>query len=436
MSDNVRKTFVIDTNVLIHRPDAILSFRDNDVIVPLWVLEELDRLKSSSDEKGRSARHAIRFMDEQSRKGDLSHGVKVGNGIVLKVAMTHIESAQGQLLQDKIDNKIILAAATLQKQGKNVFFVSKDINARVKAKALGIRAVDYETQKVNIEELYSGWRRIGISEEGLRDFRTHRKIEVQDKIAPNEFVVFSRGNSGSEYESADALGRNRDGMVRYLTMKPKPILGISPLNPEQVMAFNLLLDDSVPLVSLVGKAGTGKTLLAISAGLHKVIEEKQYDRVLVSRPVIPMGKDIGYLPGDKEAKLSHWMQPIFDNLDLIIGGKKEGIRSLEWLTTNKMLEIEALTYIRGRSLPRQFLIVDEAQNLTPHEIKTVVSRAGKETKVVLTGDPYQIDSPYLDTSSNGLSYLVESLKGQELFGHVTLEHSERSPLAELAAEKL
>ena len=432
MTDNIRKTFVIDTNVLIHRPDAILSFRDNDVIVPLWVLEELDKLKSSSDEKGRSARHAIRFLDEQSRKGDLSKGVKIGNGIILKVVMTSNKDLPTHLLQDKTDNKIIFAAAELHTQGKHVFFVSKDINARVKAKALGIRAVDYETQKVNVDELYPGWRRIAVSQEGLKEFKTHRKMVVQDKLAPNEFAVLSHGQ-----DNLGGVGKNKNGFLFLVPMKPRPIFGIKPLNEQQLMALNLLLDDSVSLVSLVGKAGTGKTLLAICAGLHKVIEDKQYDRVLVSRPVVPMGKDIGYLPGDKEAKLSNWMQPIFDNLDMIIGsGKKEGIRSVEWLTSNKLLEIEALTYIRGRSLPRQYLIVDEAQNLTPHEIKTVVSRAGRETKVVLTGDPYQIDSPYLDASSNGLTYLVECFKGQEIFGHVTLEHSERSPLAELAAELL
>ncbi|MBI9101029.1 MAG: PhoH family protein [Spirochaetales bacterium] len=437
MTDNIRKTFVIDTNVLIHRPDAILSFRDNDVIVPLWVLEELDKLKSSSDEKGRSARHAIRFMDEQSRKGDLSKGVKIANGIVLRVVMTEVNDASGQLLFNKIDNKIILAAAVLQKDGKNVFFVSKDINARVKAKALGIHAVDYETQKVNIDELYTGWRKITISNENLKEFKTHRKIEIQEKLTPNEFVVFSHGKDEKGNENIDGLGRIKKEQIALVSMNPRAVLGIKPLNEHQIMAMNLLLDDTIPLVTLVGKAGTGKTLLAICAGLFKVIEEKKYDKVLVSRPVVPMGKDIGYLPGDKDAKLANWMQPIFDNLDMIIGpGKKEGIRSLEWLTSNKMLEIEALTYIRGRSLPKQFLIVDEAQNLTPHEIKTIVSRAGKSTKVVLTGDPYQIDSPYLDASSNGLTYLVESFKGQALFGHVTLEHSERSVLAELAAELL
>ncbi len=437
MADNNRKTFVIDTNVLIHRPDAILSFRDNDVVVPLWVLEELDHLKSSRDEKGRNARHAIRFMDEQSRRGNLNKGVKVGNGTILRVVLTHSREIPTELRHDKMDNKIILAAQALQTAGKDVLFVSKDINARVKATALGIKAVDYEKQKVNIDELYSGWRKLAVSEETLSDFKIHRKMDIPDKLSPNEFVLLTRGKDESGDDIRDGIGRSRNGLVSLVSRKPRAVLGIKPLNDQQAMAFNLLLDDSISLVTLVGKAGTGKTLLAIAAGLLKVIEEKKYDRVLVSRPVIPMGKDIGYLPGDKDAKLSHWMQPVFDNLDMIIsGGKKDGIRSVDWLTNNKLLEIEALTYIRGRSLPRQFIIVDEAQNLSPHEIKTVVSRAGMNTKVVLTGDPYQIDSPYLDASSNGLTYLVESFKGQEFYGHITLEHSERSPLAEMAAELL
>jgi len=437
MSDDSRKVFVIDTNVLIHRPDAILSFRDSEVVVPLWVLEELDKLKTSSDEKGRSARHAIRFLDEQSRRGDLNKGVKVGSGTLLRVVMTHTSEIPLDLLQDKMDNRIILAAFALQNSGRDVFFVSKDINARVKATALGLRAVDYEKQKVNINELYPGWRKMTMDEESLREFKAHRKKEIPDRMLANEFALLVRNGQGPEVVEGLGRYRNSTGTLSLVSRTPKTLFGLRPLNDQQTMALNLLLDDSLPLVTLVGKAGTGKTLLAIAAGMHKVVEEKRYSRVLVSRPVVPMGKDIGYLPGDKDAKLSHWMQPIFDNLDLIISGnKKEGIKSVEWLTANKLLEIEALTYIRGRSLPRQFIIIDEAQNLSPHEIKTIVSRAGRDSKVILTGDPYQIDSPYLDASSNGLSYLVEAFKGQELFGHVTLEHSERSLLAELAAELL
>jgi PhoH-like ATPase len=215
------------------------------------------------------------------------------------------------------------------------------------------------------------------------------------------------------------------------------VAGVRPLNHQQRMALDLLLDPEVQLVSLVGKAGTGKTLLAIAAGLKLTMEDKAYSRVLVSRPVIPMGKDIGFLPGAKDEKLSHWMQPLFDNLEFILSVyKRQNIKNLDHLMNSKVIELEALSYIRGRSLPSQYIIIDEAQNLSPHEIKTIVSRAGEGSKVVLTGDPYQIDSPYLDSSSNGLSYLVEAFKSQNLAGHITLDRSERSTLAELAAELL
>jgi len=434
MSDTSVKTFVIDTNVFIHRPNAILSFKDNEVVVPLWVLEELDKLKSSSDERGRNARHAIRFLDELAHHGDLSQGVKMSNGSVCRVVLTTPRNIPAGIIQDKPDNKIIFTALALKEEGKQVFFVSKDINARVKATALGIKAVDYEKQKVNIHELYRGYREIQVSSDSLQTLKEKRRIGWTDTMLPNEFglIRFSNGQD-------PVIGRYRTEKkeLLYLPRRMASVYGIKPLNEHQRMALNLLLDDSVSLVTLVGKAGTGKTLMALASGLKKVLEEKKYDRVLVTRPVVPMGKDIGYLPGAKTEKLSNWMQPLFDNLEHLISVNKKGaVKSMEWLQSNNLIEIEALTYIRGRSLPRQFIIIDEAQNLSPHEIKTVVSRAGEATKMVLTGDPYQIDSPYLDSNSNGLSYLVEAFKGQGVFGHVLLEHTERSGLAEMAAELL
>ena len=432
--DERRKTFVIDTNVLIHKPDAITSFRDNEVVVPLWVLEELDKLKTYSDEKGRNARHAIRFLDELSRRGPLNRGVKMDNGSTLRVVMTTPEEIPADLREESADNKILLAALSLQKENHHVFFVSKDINARVKAAALGIKAVDYEKQKVDIRDLYSGYRLADASEETAEDLRLAGVIPWKEELHPNEYVLLNVSGS----DESIITRHNRDsGNLELLQDEGPPISGIDPLNKIQRIAFDLLLDDSIQLVTLVGKAGTGKTLLAIASGLHKVIEEGAYSRVLVTRPVVPFGKDIGYLPGAKEEKLSHWMQPLFDNLEFILSVyRREKLKTVDALLQSKMVEIEALTYIRGRSLPNQYIIIDEAQNLSPHEIKTIVSRAGEETKVVLTGDPYQIDSPYLDSNSNGLTYLVETFKNQGIFGHVALEKSERSPLAELAAELL
>ncbi len=432
------KSFVIDTNVLIHRPDAIMSFRDNEVIIPLWVLEELDKLKTYSDERGRNARHAIRFLDECSRNGDLSEGVKLDNGSILKVKLTHTENVPAGILQDKMDNKIILAAYEIKQAGGHVFFVSKDINARVKATALGIRAVDYEKQKINISKLYSGYGQIESSADTLRALEQDEEIPWHETLPPNFFFVMHSSTSANNPDE-ELLARfiAKRGILKLVDYKMPAIAGVRPLNHQQRMALDLLLDPDVQLVSLVGKAGTGKTLLAIAAGLKLTMEDKTYSRVLVSRPVIPMGKDIGFLPGAKDEKLSHWMQPLFDNLEYILSVyKRQNIKNLDHLMNSKVIELEALSYIRGRSLPSQYIIIDEAQNLSPHEIKTIVSRAGEGSKVVLTGDPYQIDSPYLDSSSNGLSYLVEAFKSQQLSGHITLERSERSTLAELAAELL
>ncbi|KGE71278.1 PhoH [Spirochaeta lutea] len=429
------KSFVIDTNVLIHRPDAILSFKENEVVIPLWVLEELDRLKTFSDEKGRNARHAIRFLDSASRSGRLSEGVKLENGTILRVVMSHGDSMPRGFLEDKTDNKIILAAYELQQQGRQVFFVSKDINARVKATALGIKAVDYEKQKVNFSKLYAGYSHLDVSEDTLRTLEEEGFIPWNDNPTPNFYFVLSTKNQPNDTFLA-RYHADRGGLV-YVDYKMPAVAGIRPLNDEQRIAFDLLMDDDIQLVSLVGKAGTGKTLLAMAAGLALTLERKNYTRVLVSRPVIPMGKDIGYLPGAKNEKLSHWMQPLFDNLEFILSVyHKQNIKSVDHLIQNRTIELEALSYIRGRSLPNQFIVIDEAQNLSPHEIKTIVSRAGEGSKVVLTGDPYQIDSPYLDANSNGLSYLAEAFKAQKIAGHVTLEKSERSALAELAAELL
>ncbi len=429
-----RKNFVIDTNVLIHRPDAIMSFRNNIVVLPMWVLEELDRLKTFSDERGRNARQAIRFLDGASRHGNLAEGVRIDNGSILKVVSTQPDDIPNDFLQDKPDNKIILTAWQIQKGGQPVFFVSKDINARLKATALGIKAVDYEKQTIDINTLYTGFSTVDTRPETYDQLVEEGEIDWPEELTPNHFLMLR-----DKDHSDEVIGRyNEDArLLRYVDYRMESVAGIRPLNGEQRIALELLLDPDVQLVSLVGKAGTGKTLLAIAAGLKQTIEEKQYKRVLVSRPVVPLGKDIGYLPGAKNEKLSHWMQPLFDNLEFIISVyHKQNFKQPEQLISSNVIELEALSYIRGRSLPSQYIVIDEAQNLSPHEVKTIVSRAGADAKVVLTGDPFQIDSPYLDANSNGLTYLVEAFKGQKVFGHVLMSRSERSHLAELAAELL
>ncbi len=441
MKEQPLKTFVIDTNVLIHRPDAILSFKDSEVVIPIWVLEELDKLKSEPEGRGRSARAAIRFLNEVSNHGNLQQGVKLESGGMLRVVLDFDRSVEDSLSSSKMDNKIILCAkylqsSSLERRNPDVFFVSKDINARIKATSIGIKAVDYEKHKVNIQYLYDGFRELHGDKQLMEALKADDQAPMPEMtVFPNQYLILR--------ESADAkafLLARCDVTNKRLVMVDtfhEPILGIRPLNPEQRIALDLLLNDDIKLVTLIGKAGTGKTLLSLAAGLKNTMEDKNYTRVLLSRPVIPMGKDIGYLPGAKNQKMSHWMQPLFDNLEYIIEvAHKQNLKSIDQVLNNKIIEIEALTYIRGRSLPKQYIIIDEAQNLSPHEVKTIVSRAGEGTKVVITGDPHQIDNPYLDAESNGLTCLVEAFRDVDIAGHVTLGRSERSRLAELASELL
>ncbi len=429
------KTFVIDTNVFIHRPEAVYSFRDSEIVIPLWVLEELDKLKSGPEERARNARHAIRIIDTVGKKGSLATGVSIPEiNSTLRIGMTYPDRADLDLDLARMDNKIILCALGLQKQGNYVFFVSKDINARVKATALGLHAVDYEKQKINIDTLYSGFEEVEVQPEVITQIEAEGNWSPEKEYYDNQYLQVHV--KGQKPFFLTRYSKSLGGAQRLPPGSPL-ITGIRPLNIRQQLAFDLLLNPEIQLVTLVGKAGTGKTLLAIAAGLSQVMEQKLYTRVLVSRPVIPMGKDIGYLPGSKDEKLANWMLPLFDNLDFLTGlGHSQNFKNADQLIKNKVIEIEALTFIRGRSLPKQYIIIDESQNLSPHEVKTIVSRAGRDSKVVLTGDPYQIDNPYLDAGSNGLSYLVEAFKGQSIYGHITLDKSERSPLAELAAEIL
>ncbi len=431
-----RKVFVIDTNVLIHNPESILSFKDNEIVIPLQVLEELDNLKTYADQRAKTARDAIRFLDSVSRRGDLHDGVKLDNGSILRVSLAQSEKGPKGFDTTKPDNRIILCAAAIKESGRQVFFVSKDINARVKATALGVKAVDYEKEKVDIATLYQGVSEVEVAQDLFAAFEATGSLPWKDRLRPNEFVVLKERGSARE---RIARCRPDEGVIEALHEDFGSVSGISPLNARQRVALELLLDDNLRLVTLVGKAGTGKTLLAIAAGLRKVFDEKVYAKMLVTRPVVPVGKDIGYLPGEKSAKMSNWMQPLFDNLEYIMSAHKrdkDKMKSVDQMIKDKQIEIEALSYIRGRSLPDEYIIIDEAQNLTPHEIKTIVSRAGEGTKVVLTGDPYQIDNMYLDANSNGLSYLVDAFKGQAIYGHVTLQKTERSELAELASTLL
>ena len=429
-------TYVLDTNVLLHDPHSIYRFGKNHVVIPIWVIEEVDRFKREVTEIGRNAREISRELDQLRQSGPLSGGVPLPSGGRLSVVIDKVEkNLPPSIREGSADNFIISVALYYKKRGDDVIFVTKDTNLRIKADALGIPAEDYETDKVQIDELYAGWRTLTLPKKLLDGLFSHKAVPCPDSCRPNElFLLVDEANP-----SHTALGRHHPSDNTIVALEEsKPLWGITPRNKEQRFALDLLLNDHIPLVTLVGKAGTGKTLLALAAGLHKVADQQAYQRLLVTRPVVPMGRDIGYLPGEMEEKLKPWMQPIFDNLELLLNlsYSNRGHDAYRELVDQRILQIEALTYIRGRSIPHQYMIVDEAQNLTPHEVKTIITRAGDKTKIILTGDPYQIDNPYIDTSSNGLTYVVEKFKDQKEAGHMTLTRGERSELAEVAANVL
>jgi len=438
----MKKVFVLDTNVFLHDPLAFLKFEDNDVVVPITVIEEIDTFKKDLSEIGRNARQISRLLDSYRKKAHLIDGVPLEGGGILKVVLFTEEvlrSLPPELQSDRGDNRILAVALKMKEECQcPVVFVTKDTNLRIKADVVGLVAADYESDKVSIDELYSGTAEVMVHKDEVDRFFGQGHLDLAGDFLPNQCITLAEDTNPSH----TGIGRYQASLRRVLPLTRGPkegLWGIHPRNREQQFAIDLLLNNDIQLVTLVGKAGTGKTLLAIAAGLHKAADAGDYNRLLVSRPIFPLGRDLGFLPGDVEEKLAPWMQPIFDNVELLLGmvderGKrKRGYRELQEMG---ILEIEPLTYIRGRSIPKQYMIVDEAQNLTPHEIKTIITRAGEGTKIILTGDPYQIDNPYVDSSSNGLTYAVEKFKGQEIAGHVTLTKGERSPLAELAANLL
>ncbi len=436
-----KKSFVLDTNVLLHDPGALTAFADNEVVLPFQVIEELDRFKKGSDEISQHARQAIRFLDRLRQAGRLAEGVPIEQtGGTLRVVMDDRRPVHPLLEGGTADDRIIGVAYRLHQEGTPTTFVSKDINARIKSDAVGLRTMDFEKSKVDFSQIYLGYRKETVDRPTIdRLEKDHQVAPPLDDLLPNEFLILT----DAEDESHRAVGRfdEKTGRLVALRYGANTYQNVSARNLQQQMAIELLMLDEVRMVTLMGPAGTGKTLLAIACGMQKVLGEKKYEKLLVSRPIIPFGQDIGYLPGAKEDKLYQWMQPIFDNLAYILRTKKSGgnggmDEKIEALLDAGSIELEALTYIRGRSIPDQFIIVDEAQNLTPREVKTVASRVGEDSKLILTGDPYQIDNPYLDSSSNGLSYAAERMKGLGLVGHVMLATSERSELASLAAQRL
>ncbi|AFS28222.1 PhoH family protein [Chlamydia psittaci] len=427
----MKKTMVIDTSVFIYDPEALSSFENTRIIIPFTVIEELEAFAKDRDESAKNASRAlsnIRLLLERS--GNHAEGISLPNGSELRIEVSSIAN----LANDEKRRKLLtLELLQVIAQREPMVFVTKSLGRRVRAEALGIEARDYENKRFSFRSLYRGYRELTVSPSDVENFYTHGYLDVPLDIAPapNEYFFISGG------ENYFALGRyhETEGRIVSLRALPDKIWGIKPLNNEQKCALDLLLRDDIKLVTLMGQAGSGKTVLALAAAMYQVFDKGNYNKLLVSRPIIPMGKDIGFLPGLKEEKLLHWMQPIYDNMEFLfsIGGMGDFSEVLQSLIEAKKLEMEALTYIRGRSLPKVFMIIDEAQNLTPHEIKTIISRAGKDTKIVLTGDPTQIDSLYFDENSNGLTYLVGKFHHLSLYGHMFLTRTERSKLAAAAA---
>ena len=449
----MKKNYVLDTNVLLYDPHAIFKFEDNDVIIPIFVIEEVDQFKREGTERGRNARTACRFLDElRDKGGSLAKGVPLDGGGSLRVAVPTSRPELASALDKTAQDQAILQTAIVEMKAdrsRPTVFVTMDTNLRIRADALGVATENYENQRVDVDKIDRGIVELDVDPSDVDQFFHEGQLTPPEGsgLFANTCVLLRDRKSPSH----TALGRYHGdrGLVLPLRVPASGVMGVRPKNKEQTFALELLLDNSIRLVTVLGKAGTGKTLLALAAGLRRTVDDEVYTRLLVSRPVIPLGRDVGYLPGDIEEKLNPWMQPIFDNLEFLFqSGNKDsakaekqpkqngGQRSFVDLLDRGILQVEPLTYIRGRSLPHQYLIVDEAQNLTPHEVKTIITRCGEGTKIVLTGDPFQIDNPYVDSTTNGLTVAAHRFKGQTLAAHVVLSKGERSDLAEIAANLL
>ncbi|WP_456687492.1 PhoH family protein [Aeribacillus sp. SP014] len=444
--ERLGKIYVLDTNVLLQDPNSIFSFDEHEVVIPAVVLEEVDSKKRYMDEVGRNARQVSKIIDQLREQGKLHEKIPLPNGGSLRIELNHrsFHDLQEIFVEKTNDNRILAVAKNLsleeqsKKDGKSVILVSKDALVRVKADAIGLHTEDFLSDRVvEIDHIYTGFLDLYISMENLNRFYEKNELLLSEitnhPFYPNQFILLkdALGGKSSAIGIVDKTGKR----LKKLVFQHDHVWGIQPRNVQQTMAFELLMRHDIQLVTLIGKAGTGKTLLALAAGLMQTEDMESFKKLLVARPIVPMGKDIGFLPGEKEEKLRPWMQPIWDNLEYLFNTKKAGELDAILAGMNS-IEVEALTYIRGRSIPEQFIIIDEAQNLTKHEVKTILTRVGEKSKIVLMGDPGQIDHPYLDEYNNGLTYVVEKFKDQAIAGHVKLLKGERSQLAQIAADLL
>ncbi len=436
------KNYVLDTNVLLHDPNALLNFQDNHVLVPIEVIEEVDKFKRETSDRGQNARTVSRRLDALRTQGSLSTGVPLPNGGQLRILFGQeitVGSRAAAVANGSVDSRILAHALALHDTDPRLrtVLVTKDINLRLKADAWGVPAEDYETDQINLQDLYTGHFEVTVTASQLAEFKLRGELPLPANSRlrhPNEYCTLHEEGPTKRAVLAkvDASGK------KLIPLQDcQNVWGIKPKNREQHFALDALLDERVKLVTLMGKAGTGKTLLALAAGLKRTVSDREFRRLMVARPTVSMGKELGFLPGSLDEKLSPWMQPIHDALELLGDlnmGRDHGRTSD--LLRNGTIVVEALSYIRGRSIAHQFMIVDEAQNLTPLEAKTILTRVGHGTKIILTGDPYQIDNPYVDVSSNGFNYVISRFRDQALAAHIELSRGERSELAELAANVL
>ena len=436
-----KKTYVLDTNVYLTDAYSINSFGSNDILIPFKVLEEVDKHKKRQDSVGLNARNTIRILDSLREKGSLKKGVRIGKG----KGIIYIKSCDTSLLPEELSvldpDNMIIGTVLYEKQNfpnKKIIVVSRDINMRIKCDSLDIQVQDYTVGQVVQDSslLYTGFSKHLADDEIVDQFYNGEDIFLEQeeiKLYPNQMVMLV--SNSNEKKTALARFINYNSPLKKIIDK-NDVWGVRSRNKEQKFALDLLLDPSVPVVTLVGKAGSGKTLCAIAAGLYQTVEdgeESTYRRLIVTRPIQPLGRDIGYLPGTMEEKMIPWLSPIKDNLEYLMGADK---KMLDLYINDGIIEIEALTYIRGRSISNAYIVIDECQQLTQHEIKTILTRVGENTKIVMTGDIEQIDNVYVDETSNGLTYVVEKFKEHELAGHIILTKGERSKVATLAAKIL
>ena len=437
-----KKTYVIDTSVFLSDANALYRFKNNDIVIPIKVLEEIDKHKKRQDSVGFNARLIIKHLDELRGKGSLHKGLRIGKGMgILRVAKASSDLPKD--LDFNVPDHQILSVAVheaLENEKRKVVVVSRDINMRVIADSLGLISEDYETNSIveDKDKVYEGFAEVLVDDEFIERFYDHEEMileetMVKEKLYPNQFLLLI--SSSNPKKSAICRFYDHKSPLKSINVKEySKSWGVVPRNKEQTFAYDLLFDDDIPLVSLIGRAGSGKTLMAIAAGLEQTVgfSERKYKKIVVSRPVQPMGKDIGFLPGTMEEKMLPWLMPIHDNLEFILGNKNQ----IKSYFEKGQIEVEAITYIRGRSISNAFIIIDEAQNLTAHEVKTIITRVGENTKIILTGDIEQIDNIYTNETSNGLTYAIEKFKHAELAGHITFRKGERSKIATLASKVL